>query len=256
MQCRRRVTVQTPGRDPGTILINFEITLTPASFIQGYLSEYLHQEHGFKILALECDEQRVKSATDRQSKLFPKSKDHVKYISHFITEASMNFIKEQIATHFNLDIPYRVALVGLHACGDLSVTALKLATNELAVKALVIMPCCYHRMGTLTKEDKEFRNFPLSDTLRTIIRDRSDTETGAAPKGSVTAVPPLHRPFLRLACQQSVKHWQRMGEQEHRVHGNRMYTRSLVGALVSAPVNDDPSVGECGGGLRKARNYN
>lgn len=227
-----------------------QLPLFDLLLLQGYLSEYLHQKHGFRILALECDDQRVQSAKERQKKLFPKSINDVKYVSHFITESSMDFIKERITTEFNIPGHVRIVLIGLHACGDLSVTALKLATNESCVKGLVIMPCCYHRMMTLNEDETIFCNFPLSDTLRRIMRDGDTNElmmgqsrSSACPEGSVTGQSPFYRPFLRLACQQSVKHWQRMNAEEHHIHGLRMYTRSLVGAMALVAGDDDTAEG-------------
>lgn len=231
-------------RVKGNVVQLIQYHLFDSYLFQGYLSQYLHQKHGLRILALECDDQRVQGAKERQKKLFPTSINDVKYVSHFITESSVDFIKEQITTEFNIPGHVaKIALIGLHACGDLSVTALKLATNESCVKGLVIMPCCYHRMMTLNEDKTIFRNFPLSDTLRRIIRDTTElmmaqSKSSACPEGSVTG-----RPFLRLACQQSLKHWQRMNAEEHHYHGLGMYTRSLVGAMALVPGDDNTAEG-------------
>lgn len=193
----------------------------------GYLSEYLHENCNFqRILALECDERRVKSSIERQKKHHPNSA--VKYQLHLITDSSLAFIKEQVKAHFQLVAP-KIGLIGLHACGDLAVTAQKLAVNESSVTGLVIMPCCYHRM--LFNDLNEFYNFPLSKSLGRIIRveNRSTPPEGPGSQGKLSPV--FHRPFLRLACQQSIKHWQSMPEAEHRLRGISMYSRSLAGAL-------------------------
>lgn len=163
----------------------------------------------------------------------------------------MDFIKEQISSEFNLREP-RIALIGLHACGDLTVTALKLSVVGSLVKGLVVMPCCYHRM-TLSNES-EFQNFPLSAGLCRLMTDlahqtRSPSVSQEADKHRRLTSPPFHRPFLRLACQQSITHWQKMSEEEHRIHGSRMYTRSLVGAIAAvdntreydAPCDGEPT---------------
>lgn len=198
---------------------------------QGYLSEYLFETYGYKILGLEADEQRVQTALDRQLKYHPSSRENVKYVSHLITESSMDFIKNAIRVQFSTTIK-KIALVGLHACGDLTITALKLAYNESMVRGLVIMPCCYHRM-VLIENSTEFQNFPLSQQLKKIVKEtHSDTNRWSCPQGSdLESSMVFQRPFLRLACQQSVKHWQKMDEVEHRIHGNEMFIRSLVGAM-------------------------
>lgn len=137
----------------------------------------------------------------------------------------MSFIKEQVREQFHLT-HVRVILIGLHACGDLTVTALKLSTmNPENVNGLIIMPCCYHRMELI--DDKEFRNFPLSGALQSIVKELNGSKHDHYSS-------PFHRPFLRLACQQSAKHW---SKQEHVIHGERMFKRSLVGALVANEGN-------------------
>lgn len=200
------------------------------------MSEYLHCTYGYKILALDCDEQRIKTARLRNKS--KSTSEIVKYATHSITESSMEFIKERIMTEFNMKNP-NMGFIGLHACGDLTITALKLATANPDVHKLIIMPCCYHRM-TLSSAT-EFQNFPLSRALTTIVDSKTVIMSSISRSVPMDSDPDssasramFHRPFLRLACQQSVKQWQQMNGEEHRIHGNRMYTRSLVGALAAA----------------------
>lgn len=154
----------------------------------------------------------------------------------------MDWIKERIGLDFDLVDHPKISLVGLHACGDLTINSLKLAANEPLVGGLVIMPCCYHRASLINAN--EFRNFPVSRTLGRIMEETrsSSSSSGTSPRGSVS--PTFHRPFLRLACQQSVKKWQKMSEQEHSIHGNQMYSRALAGALAAAREASGTDSGE------------
>ena len=47
-------------------------------------------------------------------------------------------------------ITERICLIGLHCCGDLTPTMLKLFTQSIELKALIVLGCCYHRMTTTT----------------------------------------------------------------------------------------------------------
>ena len=137
----------------------------------------------------------------------------------------MDFIRTSLLEDFHLTDP-KIALIGLHACGDLTPTALKLALESPQIEQLVIMPCCYHRM-TLIRE-QQFQCFPMSRELQRIIRSLSCS-------GSLA----FHRPFLRLAAQQ-VAHWNKMRPEEHRLRGRGMFIRSLAGALVAAEGESPP----------------
>lgn len=171
------------------------------------------------MLGLEADTSRVQSARKRQQQYFPTSLEFVKYESHFISQTSFEFIMATVHKHFpTTGHSYRIGLVGLHACADLTVTAVRLAcSNAAVIKTLIIMPCCYHKMEQVG--DNGFVNFPLSKALGETMTNRSQEHI-------------FGRPFLRLACQQSVRHLQGMTEAEHRVHGNEMFTRALVDAIL------------------------
>lgn len=78
-------------------------------------------------------------------------------------------------------------MIGLHACGDLAVTGLKLYLDLTQVSALILVPCCYHKMALRDclrskleaefaleeaqfdtdsdSSEQAFDNFPLSQAL-------------------------------------------------------------------------------------------
>lgn len=128
-----------------------------------------------------------------------------------------------------------MCIIGLHACGDLAVTGMKLFLNIPEVSALVMVPCCYHKMALencisnqldsettvgdeICDEDIEniieesFSNFPLSDALK---------------KMSVGAKF-VCRPFLRLASQGSNNSWQDWTEANHQRHAYNVLSRAVI----------------------------
>lgn len=197
------------------------------------MSQYLHQEHGYRILGLESDESRVATALSRQNKFYPESKAHVKYTPHFVTEDSTKFILDSVRAAFDCT-DTSIGLIGLHACADLTITAIKLVccqnnTAGLHINRVVIMPCCYHKMSLIN--ENEFANFPLSVTLCRAFNDDQSWTRNGAPSGNSSHA--FGRPFLRLACQQSARNWQKMTEFKHLRHGREMFGRALVDTLLS-----------------------
>lgn len=174
----------------------------------GYLSELLYKKYKLKVLGLEANPQYIKSARKRQEKYHQNSKDNVKYAQIEIKEDSDVDIEKLVWENFPED--ERFCLVGLHACGDLTVDSLRLYLKMRSAVGLAIMPCCYHRIkidnsvcdclrNTVEEEElsdlnvngERFENFPLSTTFKRVF----DSEDGSFF---------LRRPFLRLACQQPV----------------------------------------------------
>lgn len=108
-------------------------------------------------------------------------------------------------------------LIGLHACADLTVTALKLFLNIANVKKILIMPCCYHKMKFKINSSNEFENIPLSQQVKSIQYAKDI----------------INRPFLRLAGQQTAVRWRNVTETEHGEHGRNMFIRGAVQAILT-----------------------
>lgn len=80
------------------------------------------------------------------------------------------------------------------------------------------MPCCYHRLETFPDSNcsnDKFKNFPVSDALREIYCVRNG--------GGF-----LRRYFLRLACQQSVRSFCNMNEEQHKSHIDECLFRAIL----------------------------
>ncbi|XP_013112547.2 methyltransferase-like protein 25B isoform X1 [Stomoxys calcitrans] len=209
---------------PKCVLIDFGCGL-------GYLSEMLYKlNENFLIVGLESDTYRVETAQQRLKSYLPKAQHSIRYFEEYITERSKDFIikcVEELLPNSNEqkvdEVPKteaHMAIIGLHACADLTITSIKLFLAMPYVRQLIIMPCCYHKME-LCPKTLQFTNFPLSRCLKELV---------AKDKNYVNF---LNRPFLRLACQQTLKRWQKCSRDEHTLHGREMFLRALADALAN-----------------------
>ncbi|KAH8355038.1 hypothetical protein KR093_004212 [Drosophila rubida] len=200
----------------------------------GYLSEALLElNDNYLILGLEADEQRVISAQQRCKKLLPqKALNSISYRQEFISATPKS--RDRIEA-YTLELlqssglspelsTISIAIIGLHACADLSVSAMRLFLTMPQVRSLHIMPCCYHKLalreGVESSASCPFVNFPLSNGLN---------KTAAKLPECC-----FNRPFLRLACQETRSRW-RKDSPEHAKHGHQMYLRALANALCDDP---------------------
>ncbi len=82
-------------------------------------------------------------------------------------------------------------LVGLHCCGDLSASLLRIFAGNPRLRAAVLLPCCYHK--TTLSCNRLMSSYEGSTTLRGDL---------------------LCLPALRLACQEPLERWVAMTEGE------------------------------------------
>ncbi|XP_064542597.1 probable methyltransferase-like protein 25 isoform X2 [Drosophila montana] len=202
----------------------------------GYLSEALLQRNdNYLILGLEADEQRVQAARQRSRTLLPQeTHKSISYQQLFITAdasscARIEHYASELAAGNGLPRAPRTTIIGLHACADLSISAMLLFLAMPQVRCLHIMPCCYHKLALRCETEaladdssarSSFMNFPLSQALREAMSADS-------------AVSCFNRPFMRLACQQTHSRW-RCDARAHAEHGSRMFVRALAEALCDA----------------------
>ncbi|XP_034477240.1 protein RRNAD1-like [Drosophila innubila] len=196
----------------------------------GYLSEALFKlRNNYLILGLEADEQRVESARKRCQKFLPQEAlNSISYKKEFIkadanSRARIEGYASKLAQSHGMLPGLDTAIIGLHACADLSISAMILFLTMPQVRSLHIMPCCYHKLAlrsendTMTSTTSPFVNFPLSNGLRNAI-------------SAATSVGCFNRPFMRLACQETSSRW-RKDSFAHADHGRQMYMRALANAL-------------------------
>lgn len=181
----------------------------------------LHYLYGYHVLGLEKDKENVNRARARQCKFYPDSLAKVKYVHCEVTCDSADTIESTLRREF-LDVS-DVCLIGLHACGDLSINASRLFHEMKSVKLCILISCCYHKLSicdnaqTSSQKKQYFRNFPISASLREVI------ETYNFDVGQFLRVP-----FLRLACQESADKWRNLTREKHDEHSFYVLARAVL----------------------------
>lgn len=182
----------------------------------------LHHLHGYRVLGLEADAQKVKGALERQDKYYPESKNHVKYARCKVTKDSIKDVKKLLQDTFDKGEINRVCIIGLHACGDLTIDAVNLFMEVSSAQSLILLPCCYHKIAISTEQsstDREyFYNFPLSKSLKEALHKSLIDDIGVV----------LRRPFLRLACQDTKERWNEMSFSDHQEHAFHVLARATL----------------------------
>lgn len=177
------------------------------------------------MLAIEGDPNKVAIAKKNQRQKYPDSiiGNSVRYVEHFITENSSESLSE-LLNEFDSELTSTTVaraccITGLHACADLSITILELFTQLEFAKSLVIMPCCYHRLQMLANDDDDgreiFKYFPVSNLMK-LLFDEFDASRF------------MRKPFLRLACQQTIYSFSEMSYEEHQIHAQNLLYRAIL----------------------------
>lgn len=185
------------------------------------MCQILHSLYGYHVLGLEKSKENVNRACVRQKKLYPDSLTKVKYIHCEVTHDSANRIKSILQQEFP-DATY-ACLIGLHACGDLSINASKIFREMTNIKLLILISCCYHKLSISKnvqnplQEKQYFHSFPVSNCLQEMIA------TYGFDIGQFLRVP-----FLRLACQESADKWHGMSKEKHDEHSFHVLARAVL----------------------------
>lgn len=165
---------------------------------KGYLSSLLALHYNFKVLGVDCSEVTTTGAIKRSEKL-------VKYWKTLVISSDQNdnIANEKIVNKEYLDSRYKqtvayvtaetdlaelisqnfnekcsgLTLTGLHTCGNLGPTSLKMFVRNDVVKLIVNIGCCYHLINEefythsfwngieASSIDGEY-GFPMSEFLR------------------------------------------------------------------------------------------
>lgn len=171
---------------------------------------------GYKVLGLESKIEYVNKAKKRQKDLFQDSINFVKYSCLEINWESADAINNIFREEFKED--KKVCLIGLHACGELSVSMSKIF-SKLEMAHLIVLPCCYHKLSLLNSNNNKeyFKYFPLSESFKQVITDL-DLDIGLF----------LKRTFLRLACQETSDRWCQMSNESHKEHSFYVLARAIL----------------------------
>ncbi len=138
-----------------------------------------------KVVAVEADAELCSSSKIKMDQ--DKDHDRVMLVRNKVAVDAVRLPDEVIEA---LDEGEKVILVGLHACGDLGPTLLRVAEGDDRVAAVVLVSCCYHKM--------------------TMLPDNANMSGERLHQGLSSP------PCLRLACQESLDRWmsESMSEEE------------------------------------------
>ncbi|XP_076633206.1 methyltransferase-like protein 25B isoform X2 [Colletes latitarsis] len=204
----------------------------------GYVCQLLYHLYGYKVLGLEKNQANVNKARDRQVKMYPDSLEYVKYNCCDLTCDSVEIIETILRTEFQENSD--VCLIGLHACGDLSIHASKIFLNMKAAQIFIMISCCYHKLSisksiqiNASTEKQYFNNFPLSNCLKSVILN-TDFDIGLF----------LRQPFLRLACQEPADRWNNMSAETHNQHSFYVLARAVLQLYATENIQSDLDIHE------------
>lgn len=151
---------------------------------KGYLSSMLALHHSIPVLGIDSSAINTRSANKRAGKLQKAWKNMLKYPNKSVPPNSDSHItdnqlykqttmyvdenanlKELVCNTFmeNCD---GCSLMGLHTCGDLSPTSLKIYNKHSYIKSICNVGCCYHLLTEIQENEASY-GFPLSEHLQT-----------------------------------------------------------------------------------------
>lgn len=156
---------------------------------KGYLSSILALHHKIPVLGVDASEINTSGAVSRVKKLsrvwksvippnpnntqtekvIPDSASLYKQVTKYVT-SDIDFL--DLVSNIFLEKPEDLGLVGLHTCGNLAATSLRLFSSNQNIKTICNVGCCYHLLSEqfetkeyFKKEDSEY-GFPMSNFLK------------------------------------------------------------------------------------------
>lgn len=137
---------------------------------KGYLGTFLSLKYQLNVVGIDCSESNSTNALSRSRKFMKywngilrnKTKvefceDDMKYTpitAHIDTQTDVDFSLENATES--------VVLTGLHSCGDLSATALRMFVSNPRICATVVVGCCYHLLSSEENDQMGMRHFYIS----------------------------------------------------------------------------------------------
>ncbi|KAL0090714.1 methyltransferase domain-containing protein [Phycomyces blakesleeanus] len=137
---------------------------------QGYLSRALALHYNLQVLGVDMSEIQTRGAQKFDAKALHKSsplsllstsvaavaQPRLEHITQRVTPKNVDSILEKRDPLGN----HNWLVCGLHTCGDLGSTTMRLFAKSDQVQGLVHVGCCYHY---LTESDSPDRGFPMSE---------------------------------------------------------------------------------------------
>ncbi|XP_050301204.1 probable methyltransferase-like protein 25 [Anthonomus grandis grandis] len=149
---------------------------------KGYLSSMLALNYKIPILGIDASQVNTDGAVNRANKL---SKVWNGVVTNTKSRETSIDLYKQITKYVDLDVnlsqlvsniflekplgPISLGLVGLHTCGNLAPTCLKLFSQKSDIKTICNVGCCYHHLTEYPKNRNSGQDlnigFPLSQFL-------------------------------------------------------------------------------------------
>lgn len=154
---------------------------------KGYLSSIMALNYSYKVLSLDASQLVSCNAVKRSEQIARTWSDGVFSSAniHFDKAKKEEFIKnhnKMVTTHVTPDTDLKsivkesfeeeingITMTGLHTCGNLSPTCLRLFVNDNDIRSLVNVGCCYHLLEETIIESNhhnEKNGFPMSKFLK------------------------------------------------------------------------------------------
>ncbi|XP_050715455.1 methyltransferase-like protein 25B [Eriocheir sinensis] len=148
---------------------------------QGHLSRLLAYGHNVRVVSLEAEDKFIEGArkfddqlekavtkmSQRQASLPPLPPGPRHAVCHL--QANMDPLAfTKVITEVWPDLKSRgevCGLLGLHTCGDLAPTLLRIYANMSACRGVVSVGCCYMKLST-SSEEVEGPGYPMSNSVK------------------------------------------------------------------------------------------
>lgn len=136
---------------------------------KGYLSSVLALSYKLPVLGIEASLKKTKGAIERVEKLSRNWKEVrgckgglYKQVTEYVdADTDLNtLVGDAFVTR-----PSHLGLIGLHTCGELGPSSLKLFNNNESVRTICNISCCYHLLTEQSEGPESNWGFPLSRHL-------------------------------------------------------------------------------------------
>jgi len=214
---------------------------------KGYLSNAIAVHFNLDVVCIESSAQNIAAAKERIEKIEDmwNSKSQratapninlqkaqftiLKYLTQDITASEFEDLadnsKQREETQDIIDQENSnktTILIGLHTCGDLAVTMMKIFQHSNDTQILLNVGCCYHDLTIMDNNDncQTIYGFPLSSIVQQTLKDKFNNGT------------------FRLACQ-PVDSWL-FNLQDSKLSLKKFFYRSIMQTLLKSHFKEYP----------------
>ncbi|XP_026283839.1 methyltransferase-like protein 25B [Frankliniella occidentalis] len=212
---------------------------------KGHLSRLLAYGFGLRVCCVDSQGSLISSAREIDKQLEYTAAKHLgnsymqqlsgpEYLTLTVgcSDDSLHLFKKEVLHKLHLDKESEVSfgIVGLHPCGDLAATLLRLFTSLNEAKFICIASCCYMKLSLTSCP---VQGYPLSSFLQMLPNDLTNLTYEA----------------LELSCHALESYCQRLQSQEYKF----LKIHSFRAALEKLIVKHYPTMKHCG--LRSVKHF-